>query len=192
MPSTDAYAYLDVDDPICAWATYRGVLVSVAPNMSEDDLIGGISVMSASMLRSDSRARLNNELAIESIRRLRHPGRVSRLRGMYCFLDRESAERAAALWGSYRNHFRPEFLAELHLVAKSRIDHLDSNWITYAKRDENGFLLASELGQFDQYWGGARVSGQGSDLGDDHRRSHDRFGNGSERSSVRSHQKRIP
>jgi hypothetical protein len=45
MLSTDAYAYLNVDDPICAWAAYRSVLVSVAPN-GEDDLIGGISVMS--------------------------------------------------------------------------------------------------------------------------------------------------
>jgi hypothetical protein len=159
MLSTDAYAYLNVDDPICAWATYRSVLVSVAPN-GADDLIGGISVMSASMLRSGSRARLNNELAIESIRRLRHPGRVSRLRGMYCFLDKESAERAAVLWGSYRNHFRLEFLAELHLEAKSRIDRFDSNWITYAKRDGNGFLLASELGQFDQYWEGREYPGK--------------------------------
>jgi hypothetical protein len=28
MLSTDAYAYLNVDNPICAWATYRGVLVT--------------------------------------------------------------------------------------------------------------------------------------------------------------------
>jgi hypothetical protein len=157
MLSTDAYAYLNIDDPICAWATYRGVLVSVSPTGDEDDLIGGISVMSASMLRSGSRAKLNNELAIESIRRLRHPGRVSRLRGMYCFPDRESAGRAAALWG---NHFRPEFLAELHLEVKSRIDRFDSNWITYAKCDENGFLPTSELSQFDQYWEGREYPGK--------------------------------
>lgn len=160
MVSTGAYAYLNVDDPICAWATYRGVLVSVSPHGHEEDLIGGISVMFASMLRSGSRARLNNELALESIRRLRHPGRVSRLRGMYCFLDRESAECAAALWGSFRNHFRPEFLAELHLEATSRKDRLDSNWITYAKRDENGFLITSELSQFDQYWEGREYPGK--------------------------------
>lgn len=134
--------------------------MSVSPNGGEEDLTGGISVMSAGMLRSDSRARLNNELAIESIRRLRHPGRVSRLRGVYCFLDRESAERAAALWGGLENHFRPEFLAGLHLEATSRIDRFDSNWITYAKRDENGFLIASELSQFDQYWEGREYPGK--------------------------------
>jgi hypothetical protein len=116
--------------------------------------------MSAAMMRAGSRARLNNELAIESIRRQRHAGRVSRLRGMYCFLDAESAQRAAALWGSFRNHFRPEFLAELHLQATSRGDRLDSNWITYAKRDENRFLLASELEQFDRYWRGEEFPGK--------------------------------
>jgi hypothetical protein len=158
--STDAYVYLNIDDPVCAWATYRGVLVSVSPNSGEDDLIGGISVMSAAMMRAGSRARLNNELLIETVRRLRHPGRVSRLRGMYCFLDAESAMRAAALWGSFRNHFRPDFLAELHLETTSRRDRLDSNWITCARRDENGFLLPGELNQFDRYWQGEEYPGK--------------------------------
>jgi hypothetical protein len=160
MLSTDGYAYLNIDDPACAWATYRGVLVSVSPNRGEDDLIGALSLMSAAMIRAGSRARLNNELAIETVRRLRHPGRVSRLRGMYCFLDAESAQRAAALWGSFRNHFRPEFLAELHLETTSRRDRLDSNWITYAKLDENGFLLPSELNEFDRYWRGEEYPGK--------------------------------
>jgi len=80
---------------------------------------------------------------------------------MYCFLDKESAERAAALWGgSFQNHFQPEFLAELHLEATTRKDRVDSNWITYAKCDENGFLIASELSQFDQYWEGRPYPGK--------------------------------
>lgn len=161
MLTTAAYAYLDIDHPICAWATYRGVLVSVAPSGIESDLVGSISMMSASMLQSGSAARLNNELAIESIRKSRHPGRVSRLRGMYCFLDRESAEHAAALWvQGARNHFKKESLVELHLEVASRKDRVDSNWITYAKCDKNGFLLASELGQFDQYWEGRPYPGK--------------------------------
>lgn len=160
MFSTGAYAYLDIDNPICAWATYRGILVSASPDGGRDDLVGGISVMSASLLESGAGARLNNELAIESIRRQRHPGRVSRLRGMYCFLDRESAERAGAAWGDCQNHFRPEFLAEFHLETTSRKDRLDSNWITYAERDENGFLIAGQLGQFDEYWAGRAYPGK--------------------------------
>jgi hypothetical protein len=160
MLSTDAYVYLDVTDPVCAWATYRGVLVSVSPDAREDDLIGGVSLMSAGMMRAGSPARLNNELAVEGVRRLRHPGRVSRLRGMYCFLDSRNAQRAAALWGSFRNHFRPEFLAELHLQATSRRDRLDSNWITYAKRDENGFLSGGDLEWFDRYWEGQEYPGE--------------------------------
>jgi hypothetical protein len=160
MLSTDAYVYLNISDPVCAWATYRGVLVSVSPDARGDDPIGGLSLMSAAMMRAGSKARLNNELSIESIRRQKHPGRVSRLRGMYCFLDAESAQRAAALWGRFRNHFRPEFLAELHLQTSTRRDRLDSNWITYAERDKNGFILGSELEQFDQYWEGKEYPGK--------------------------------
>jgi hypothetical protein len=162
MLSTDAYAYLNINDPVCAWATYRGALVSVSPDARDDDLIGGVSLMSAGIMRADSPARLNNELVIESVQRRKHPGRVSRLRGIYCFLDAESAQRATALWGSLRNHFRPEFLAELHLQVISRKDRLDSNWITYASRDENGFLLGSgsELEKFDQYWEGQEYPGK--------------------------------
>jgi hypothetical protein len=73
---------------------------------------------------------------------------------MYCFLDVESAERAAALWGSFRNHFRPEFLAELHLQTSFSRDRLDSNWITFSPRDENGFFLTDDLNWIDRYWGG--------------------------------------
>lgn len=158
--STDAYVYLNIADPVCAWATYRGVLISVSPNGRDDELIGGISLMAANMMRADLKARLSNELVIESVRRRKHPGRVSRLRGMYCFLDIDSAARAAALWGGFRNHFRPEYLAELHLQAWTRRDRLDSNWITYAKRDQNDFILTSELEQLDHYWEGRKYPGK--------------------------------
>lgn len=152
MLSTNAYAYLNIADPICAWATYRGVLVSAKAAMGSD--AGAVSLMSAGLMRSDTQARLSNEFIVEGARRLRHPGRVSRLSGMYCFLEVDSAQRASALWGSLRNHFRPDFLAELHLQSISRQDRMDSNWITYARRDADGFLLTDDLSWIDRYWRG--------------------------------------
>jgi hypothetical protein len=154
MPlSTDAYAYLDINDPVCAWATYRSVLVSAGAAASRGEA-ALVSLMSAGLMRAGRQSRLSNELILESFRRARHPNRVSRLSGMYCFLDIESAERAAAVWGSFRNHFRPEFLAELHLQTSFSRDRLDSNWITFSPRDENGFFLTDDLNWIDRYWGG--------------------------------------
>jgi hypothetical protein len=150
--STDAYAYLDINDPVCAWAAYRSVLVSAGAAASKGEA-GLISLMSAGLMRAGRQSRLSNELILENFRRVRHPNRVSRLSGMYCFLDIESAQRAAALWGSFRNHFRPEYLVELHIQTSFSRDRLDSNWITLSSRDENGFFIG-DLNWIDRYWGG--------------------------------------
>jgi hypothetical protein len=152
--STDAYAYLDIRDPVCAWATYRGVLVSAGTAASNGEA-GLISVMSAGLMHPNNRpSRLSNELILENVRKAMHSNRVSRLSGMYCFLDIESAQRAAALWGSLRNHFRPEYLAELHLQSSFSRDRLDSNWITFSPRDERGFFLMHDLDWTNRYWDG--------------------------------------
>jgi hypothetical protein len=153
MLSTDGYAYLNIKDPVCAWATYRGILVSagVAADSGEAGLV---SLMSAGLMHSGRQSRLSNELILERVRRATHPNRVSRLSGMYCFLDIESAQRASALWGSLRNHFRPDYLAELNLQTSFSRDQLDSNWISFSARDENGFFLADDLGWIDLYWSG--------------------------------------
>ena len=68
------------------------------------------------------------ELALERVRKQDFPERISRLHGMYCFLEKTSADRAVA-WGW---HFRPKNLAELSLVEATGQDQLlDANWITY-------------------------------------------------------------
>jgi hypothetical protein len=127
MLKTDGWAYLNILNPLCAWATYRGVLVSIPSDP------GVISVWSASMLKNaENSTRIKRELALERCRSAFYPKRVSRLKGMYCFMDLQSAERALE-WGG---HFKPQNLAELSFEEVQRGDRLDANWITYGDFDE--------------------------------------------------------
>src|ERR1700733_9934535 len=140
MLTTDAWAFLNIANPVCAWATYRSVLVSVPPDP------GYISVWTASMLKSGDPKRIQCELMLERHRAKFFPQRVSRLKGMYCFTDLESAERALK-WGS---HFRAENLAELSLAHAERGDRVDSNWITYSEIENSPDPSAV----MDSYWSG--------------------------------------
>ena len=143
MLATDAYAFLNIDNPMCAWATYRGTLVC-AP-----DATGFISVWTAGLICADNPGRIANELGIEAVRVAQFPDRISRLRGMFCFLDAESAGRTRS-WGG---HFEPKFVAELSLSeAGARRDRLDANWITNAPTDVAGHLTDDSWIQ--NYWAG--------------------------------------
>jgi hypothetical protein len=141
---TDGWAYLNIANPLCAWAAYRGALVSIP---SEP---GFISVWSASLLKSGSIDRIAREAAIERCRAQFYPQRVSRLRGMYCFDDLGSAERALE-WGA---HFRVSNLAELSFAEVARGDRLDSNWITHG--DFSDPQNAASFG----YWSGQEFPGR--------------------------------
>lgn len=120
---TDAWVFLDIANPVCAWAAYRGVLVETP------EIQGFISPRMASILRAGG-SRLRLEMKLESERQAHFPSEVSRLSGMYCFTDLRSAELALQ-WNG--RHFRPECFAELSLIEATRTSgRLDSNWITYA------------------------------------------------------------
>lgn len=148
MLATDAYAFLDIDNPLCAWATYRGTLVS-APTTHP----GFVSVWTAGILRANDPSRVSFELAIEEVRTKHFPHRISRLQGMFCLPDIESAKRAC-LWDCARKtHFQPSYLAELSLIeAGDRRDRLDANWITHAPINKAGFL--TDITWIPQYWAG--------------------------------------
>lgn len=126
MPSetlnTDGWGYLNIFNPVCAWAAHRGVLVSV-PTTG-----GFVSVWSAALFSSNDHSRAMREIAIETVRRQHFPDRISRLTGMYCFTDLESAERALA-WGNPQNHFRAEFLVDYSLSEAAKAERVDANWI---------------------------------------------------------------
>jgi hypothetical protein len=152
MLKTDAWAYLNIHNPVCAWAAYRSSMVSAPENP------GFLSVWTAAMVKSKNVAWLNREQALEDRRQRYFPQRVSRLKGMFCFTDLASAEWALQ-WGSAVKHFRPDFLSELSLAeASPERDRLDSNWITYAKRDEQGFPTDHEW--IHRYWSGDPFPGK--------------------------------
>ena len=139
----DVYAFLDIDHPLCAWATYRGVLVS-APKQP-----GFLSVWSAGLMREEL-PRIWRETQLEKIRLMRFPDRVSRLTGMFCFPDLKSSEYAYS-WGG---HFRPEYRAQLHLEQHRALPiSFDSNWITYAPHDDKGFVIDT-ADWMSKYWSG--------------------------------------
>ncbi len=130
---TDAWCYLNLENPICAWAAYRGSLVQ-APSQP-----GFVSVWVASMLKSNDPERLAREFHLEKVRSTHYSSLVSRLKGIYIFTHKHCAELATS-WGA---SFESKNLCELSLInAKiTGIQH-DANWITYA--DEPNWM--------DQYW----------------------------------------
>jgi hypothetical protein len=147
MLDTDAYAFLNIDHPICAWATYRGVIVC-APSSP-----GFLSVWAAGLIRGADPGRLSFELAVEQVRAERFSDRVSRLSGMFCLADFESANLALSWDRDGKTHFQPEYLAELSLAATpSRQNRFDANWITYAPLDHMGY--PTDLSWIPHYWSG--------------------------------------
>lgn len=138
--TTDAWAYMNVYHPVCAWALYRGFLIA------KFDPIGFLNARSAAVLARND-AVLEMELRLEEVRRAKFQGRVSRMDGFFCFLDRASAIRAQKWAGK---HFSAEFLVELSLEeAGPRRDRLDSNWITESATHP---LSADEW--MTRYWSG--------------------------------------
>ena len=102
----DGYVFLDIQRPHVAWAAYRGVLVSCPST------VGFVSFWHASMLQNATSQIASREMELEKVRKQRFPNRTSRLKGLYCFLDLESAKRAS-LWDG--DHFTLNNLAELAL-----------------------------------------------------------------------------
>ena len=138
----DGYVFLDIQRPHVAWAAYRGVLVSCPSS------VGFVSFWHASMLQNATSQIASREMELEKVRQQRFPNRTSRLKGLYCFLDLESAKRASSspLWDG--DHFTLNNLAELSLEEVQGQGRLDSNWITYS----DGFSSADEW--MPRYWEG--------------------------------------
>jgi hypothetical protein len=122
----EAYAYLNVADPLIAWLVYRGELVS------SQRIPGGVSVWAGEYLRQaiahGPSDRYAGELAIDELRRVQHPTAVSRLSCLYTFGDRSSAIRAGREWAGPK--FRPEYLAELGIRPGSHTSVHDAEWIS--------------------------------------------------------------
>lgn len=144
MLSTGGYVYLRIDDPLCAWNTYRGVLVSA-------DVIGNergwLSTWVAAMIRNrgPGSTAVARECRLEQHRRSRYPNKVSRSYGIYTFRNKATAERARV--EVRLPYMTAESLAEISLAQAKRISIHDANWITYRTDDPDESWM-------DAYWKG--------------------------------------
>lgn len=140
---TDAFVYLNVENPFVAWATYRGILVT-----PPKDHQGFVSVWYADLLQQVGSGHWITEMELEGLRRDKFPDRNSRLTGLFCFPDISSAKAAPLLWNSgAKGYYKLDNLAEINLSQASGRYALDSNWITYSR----GADLDSEE-WMESYW----------------------------------------
>lgn len=121
------WTYLNIVDPIVAWETYRGVLISPDCYKIEDN--PAISFWQLKFLKNIKATQSINELKLEMIRQQFYPEKISRFRGFYYFENKETAIKAADLWGV--KYMNPFCLAEVGIDDKSLYSKMDSNWITY-------------------------------------------------------------
>ena len=147
-----AFAFLDISNPVVAWAAYRGVLVSANAELQPPKC--PVSMMFASILLHNNNTRLWNELLIEKSRQRHFPHCQSRLTGMYFFEEQNIAELACE-WGG---HFEKNNLVELGLYPTSKTFRHDANWITYAPVDQRGKIISEKW--IPQYWSGEKYPGK--------------------------------
>lgn len=150
----DAYVFLDVEDPVVAWAAARGVLLSArhVANLVDDTALP-VSLMMAGLLRENHR-RFFNERIIDDAREKYGPKETSsRLWGMFCFPDLQSVNRLldGSGWGA---HFSRENLVAVRVEGAGLQHHLDSNWITYAPLTTEGVVDRNRIEWLDPYWRG--------------------------------------
>jgi hypothetical protein len=122
----EGFIYLEIEHPVVAWNTYRGVLVSRnqiwAPQAN-----GAVSQRLSGIFHSGDVRRLQSELAIDAIRMRDFPNAVSRLSGMFVFDEVESALAAEqAAWGG---HFNSDYLTDVGFTYNAAT-RADANWIT--------------------------------------------------------------
>lgn len=140
MLDANAWAFLNIRHPVCAWAAYRGFLLPVAAQE------GFVSAWTSGHLRAQNYEWLAIETGLEAVRQSRFPNQISRLTGIYVFPDPVSAERAAYEWG---RNFNPSFFSELHIRGGlDCLNLLDANWISNAKKQH------VPEGWQEKYWSG--------------------------------------
>lgn len=150
----EAFAYLNIDHPVTAWATALGRIES-ADQTARTVGQRPLSLFMATMLHCGDYVRLQNEWLIEAIRAESFPNTVSRLTGLFVFDDAESA--LAVLSADWGGHFSDEYLADLEVMPSRPVTRLDSNWITYAPLiRKTGALDTRDLGWISRYWAGER------------------------------------
>ena len=118
-----AWVHLRVTDPLVAWLTYRGVLESVSRAAPEFLSLWSLKAAHSALL--DDKWFFIREAQIEAARAARNPDAVSRLRGIFAFPNKETADRAVSAWGGFESYF----LQEIEIREGSVVSWFDSHWI---------------------------------------------------------------
>lgn len=133
MNAKTVWTYLNITDPLVAWETYRGILIS--PDCYPIENNPAISFWQIKFLKNMQSIQSINELKLEIIRQKFYPYKVSRFRGFYYFENQETAKLAADSWNI--EHMNPFCLAEVGIDPNSIYSKMDSNWITFYLSKEN-------------------------------------------------------
>lgn len=142
-----AWCFLNIDDPLVAWETYRGEIIS---SDYYHDGYPIISPRSSSILRMlGSKILATNELLLESVRQNYFSNKVSRLTGAFLFENKKEAYKAISMWGNDIPHFNPFALTEVIPSLDTYYSKHDSNWITF-----NLGNVSSDLSWMHHYWNG--------------------------------------
>lgn len=143
------FVYMDLDHPMVAWNTVRGLYCSVS-SLPETDRQHVISLSMATMFKS-SPERLKSEMAIEAVRLKYFPDHVSRLSGVFVFDDVDSI---SSLWygEGWGGHFNDNYMTDVG-VSSDRSSRLDANWIAEIMDDQHK-LKPAWLQPTMNYWRG--------------------------------------
>lgn len=148
------FMYLDVDDPLVAWNTYRACLIS-ASQVHKNGFPNALSVSCARHLRDRFFKRFATEVELDRLRLAEFPEAVSRLTGLFVFADPDSALNAAdANWGGHIEHTN---LTDVGIQSKKRTV-VDANWIPQLMNDDDS-LVTNWQDIARQYWSGRQFPG---------------------------------
>lgn len=146
----DGFVYLDIDHPLVAWNTVRGVYCSI-DCLGSGEKESALSLSMANMMRGFNEERLKSEMAIEYVRAKFFGNHVSRLRGVFVFDDIDSVSRLwyGSEWGA---HFNEKYMTDVG-VSANKSCRLDANWIMEIM-DSSGRLQSEWLECTRNYWSG--------------------------------------
>jgi hypothetical protein len=115
MNAEKFYVYLNLEPFAAAWNIYRGLMCS--PSTIGTKEFRGLAYWPFGLLQKAANGdqislrRLEKELALEGIRRMHYPEKVSRLHGIYVWKTKEDAIRGERWREREGKHFAPEQLA---------------------------------------------------------------------------------
>lgn len=133
------WIFLDIKNPVVAWAACRGVLAPAHRLNYADATFPSlffISRMTNAILTDKGKIIFGNEMSLESVRKSSFPNAVSRLSCLFTFSSIREAQKAILNWGTVNNHFNEDCLVECDLEECIESTH-DSNWIFKGRNDPN-------------------------------------------------------